>query len=116
VRCLERKKTIHSLQQEQRAMKENIYIRLQLRAIIIFYLFLLGCIYIACVYLGKAGVNLILAKDRAYMLNCQNKVRNVMMARIFNEFPVHVKLIGHPTEFIIKVHKIVLHHQFNDMN
>jgi len=41
---------------------------------------------------------------------------NVMIARIFNTFPVHMKLIEDPKEFITKVHKIVLRYQFYDMN
>jgi len=41
---------------------------------------------------------------------------NIIIGRIFNTFPVHMKLIEDPKEFITKVHTIVLHHQFYDMD
>jgi len=55
-----------------------------------------------------------------YVIPCSLEISeqnpNVMIARIFNTFPVHMKLIEDPKEFITKVHKIVLHYQFYDMD
>jgi len=46
----------------------------------------------------------------------QNQNPEVMVARIFNTFPVDVKLIDDKKEFIFNVKQIVYKYQFYDMN
>jgi hypothetical protein len=41
---------------------------------------------------------------------------NVMIPRIFNALPVHIKMIDDDKDFLAAVHKIVLHYQYYDMN